>query len=77
MRVVISVVQKGVVVHEIGHAIGWFHEQSRPDRDRHIRVNFNLIPAEWHSQFDKVVSLYILCYFFYCLLLISIYLFIY
>ncbi|XP_076434741.1 zinc metalloproteinase nas-15-like isoform X2 [Babylonia areolata] len=46
-------VQRGVVVHEIGHAIGWIHEQARPDRDQYIRVNFNRIPQSWHPQFEK------------------------
>ncbi|CAL1540695.1 unnamed protein product [Lymnaea stagnalis] len=43
----------GVVVHEIGHAIGWIHEHMRPDRDEHIRVNFeNIQNSSWH-QFRK------------------------
>jgi hypothetical protein len=27
-----------VMLHELGHVIGYWHEQSRPDRDEHVRV---------------------------------------
>ncbi|XP_067671683.1 protein SpAN-like [Haliotis asinina] len=47
---------KGVVVHEFGHAIGWYHEQARPDRDDYVTINFDQIPVNWRSQFGKVAQ---------------------
>ena len=34
---------KGVAIHEILHALGFYHEMARRDRDKHITINYNNI----------------------------------
>ena len=42
-----------IVLHELGHAIGFFHEHTRPDRDEFIDVIYDNIRDGAESQFHK------------------------
>jgi hypothetical protein len=46
------------VLHEIGHAIGLFHEQSRMDRDKYVKINFANIESGKEHNFEMTASSY-------------------
>jgi len=45
--------QSGVVQHEFLHAIAFSHEQSRPDRDSFVKINFENIQSGEEYNFAK------------------------
>lgn len=42
------------ILHEMGHTIGLWHEQSRPDRDTYISVNYNNLIKGSISNFNQI-----------------------
>jgi len=44
---------KGIVIHEFAHALGFYHEQSRNDRDEFITIDFTNIKPGTERNFQK------------------------
>lgn len=49
-------VRHGVVIHEIMHALGFYHQQSAADRDDYVKIIWdNITPGREHNfrKYDK------------------------
>lgn len=47
---------KGIVMHEMGHSLGFYHEQSRPDRDNYVYIHFENINPGSRFNFNKYTT---------------------
>ncbi|ETN82729.1 astacin [Necator americanus] len=47
----------GIVVHELGHVVGFWHEHTRPDRDQYVDIFYKSIQPGFRSEIGQRVQL--------------------
>ena len=47
--------QLGTIIHEIGHAVGFWHEHSRRDRNKYVKIIRQNIRDDAVDQFGKTI----------------------
>lgn len=48
--------QKGTIMHELLHTLGFYHEQNRYDRDSYVDINYSNVPTSRTTDFAKLTS---------------------
>ncbi|XP_069572263.1 low choriolytic enzyme-like [Brachyistius frenatus] len=46
-------INHGIIQHELLHALGFYHEHNRNDRDKYVRINMGNIIEDFQSNFKK------------------------
>ncbi|XP_054726365.1 zinc metalloproteinase nas-13-like [Anastrepha obliqua] len=54
--------ERGVIQHETMHVLGLYHEQSRPDRNKYVQIEYTNIPQKYWPQFIAYPEIYTTTY---------------
>ncbi|XP_061090165.1 hatching enzyme 1.2-like [Conger conger] len=46
-------VYHGIIQHELNHALGFYHEHTRSDRDQYVKINWENVPPRTIFNFQK------------------------